>query len=65
MSTDQSGPLGPFMVHAEECARCRLFVPEKPATLALVCLQGAPLLKDGLAALYHQAKRAHSAKAPA
>lgn len=38
-----------FHDHQGGCAQCQKYDPEKPATLAYVCLRGAPLAKDWIA----------------
>ena len=34
-----------FSGHQRGCKGCQQWVPEKPATLALVCVEGAPMVK--------------------
>lgn len=44
--------------HVSSCEKCRKFDPEHTATLAHVCLQGAPLIKRVLAASAPKKERA-------
>ena len=39
-----------FLTHQGQCSACGQYQPERPATLALTCLEGSILLKRELAA---------------
>jgi hypothetical protein len=46
-----------WFAHVTKCARCALFDPARPSTLAQVCLEGAPVIKE---LLVYQAERQHA-----
>lgn len=58
----ERAPLKPFRDHAYNCPRCRAVDPERPASLALACLDGSSIIKAALNELWNQSRRPHPSR---
>lgn len=50
-ATDRALLADRWAQHQRTCKQCAMFNPSRPATLAYVCVQGAPVIKEHLHAV--------------